>query len=598
MRALKQLVCRIGAMALMAVAIAICAVGQSQAAIVKQSDYEREQAAKRVAEMEALVEDLRQMPALNTGRAKGQARHALVIGIDDYEELVDLNKAVGDADSLQRTLEELGFAVTVKNNIAAREFDDAIDEFLAGLKRGDVAFFFFSGHGVSYEQRNFLLPADMPALDALRESRLDRYAIDTQDLVDRIYERGVEIALVVLDACRDNPFPPDPDTRSVRAYGGLQRMTPQKGAFVIYSAGVGQKALDRLGPEDADPNSVFTRIFRPALATPGMPVVEIAKRTQVEVSALATTVAHRQEPAYYDQVVGQFYMKPPQPRVYGLVVGIDDYGGLHNLMGAVNDTKRITVMLEQVHAEKVVTITNQDVRLNYIDYVWNDMVDEARPGDTLFFTYSGSGYREPNGTDIGDGLRAVLLLSGSKPVEAYARETETGARELDFNLIEPDRKLTDEIFTGWMEKAARKNLNVIVLIDGCHAGGLLLREFANVSFFGAVTEDKLAQERDFDGERYGIGSYVFSDAIRGGADLNRDGYLTQRELFAYGRQNLYNITSGDQDPQFFPAMERSSAELVLVRVPKQAGGDDLKRFWGGAIGTPPSPEGRAGQPER
>lgn len=571
----------------------------SFAAAIKLGDREEN---KQISEMEALVADLRQMPPLQTSKTKGQSRRALVIGIDDYEELTDLNKAVGDADSLETTLADLGFSVTVKNNIPAREFDDAIDEFVASLKRGDVAFFFFSGHGVSYEQRNFLLPADMPALDAVRESRLDRYAVDAQDLVDRIYDKGVEIALVVLDACRDNPFPPDPDTRSMRAYGGLQRMTPQKGAFVIYSAGVGQKALDRLGPEDGDPNSVFTRIFRPALATPGMPVVEIAKRTQVEVSALATTVAHKQEPAYYDQVVGQFYMKPPQPKLYGLVVGIDDYGGRYNLKGAVNDAERITSMLRQAGAQNIVTITNQDVRLSYIDYVWNDIVEDAEPGDTLFFTYSGTGYREPaEGERSGkDGLRTVLLLSGSRSVEDYqglAKGDNDG--RLAFELIEPGRKLTDEIFTGWMEKAARKNVNVIVLIDGCHAGGLLLREFANVSFFGSVPEDKLAMERPFDDKRYGIGSYVFSEAIGGAADLNRDGYLTQRELFAYGRQNLFNITRGKQDPQLFPSLEKSSAELVLLTVPAGHGDGDLQRFWSIKPSDENSPPGgRAGQPSR
>lgn len=527
--------------------------------------------ARRADDIAAVVEDLRAMPSLQESVSKGQRRLALVIGNNDYEQLTDLNKAEGDAVSLKSTLEELGFSVTLKLDVSAREFDDAIDGFVDSLKRGDVAFFFFAGHGVSYQQRNFLLPADMPALDAVRESRLERYSVDAQDLVDRIYERGVEIAFVVLDACRDNPFPPDPDTRSVRGYGGLARMTPQKGAFLLYSAGIGQKALDRLGPEDTDPNSVFTRTFKPILSTPGMPAVEIAKRTQVEVHALAATVPHDQDPAYYDQVVGQFYLKAPRPKLYGLVIGVDDYGGRHDLMGAVNDAERLSAALTEVGAEKVVTITDQDARLKFIDYVWNDLLDDADPGDTIVFTFSGQGTQEPapDKPNEKDGLRDFLILPGPTPLDKFSTFTE-------FDL---DRKLTDDIFTEWMAAAARRNVNVIVLIDGCHAGGILDREFANVTFFGASQEDEVAMEQDFEGERQGLASYVFARGIMGGADLNNDGYVTQRELFAYGDQNVFHMSAGRQNPQFYPMIEASSPGLALLHSAKGEPADDLAVHW-------------------
>ncbi|MGB6118663.1 MAG: caspase family protein, partial [Mesorhizobium sp.] len=237
---------RIVVAAALALGLLSTLAGPARTAAVKLGD--RDDSIRHVsAGLQALADDLRAMPPLKTTGGEGQVRRALVIGIDEYDELTDLNKAIGDADSFEATLKNLGFVVTIRQNIDARAFDDAIDEFVESLNPGDVAFFFFSGHGVSHEQRNFLLPADMPTLDGVRESRLERYAIDAQDLVDRIYARGVEIALVVLDACRDNPFPPDADMRAMRSFGGLQRMTPQKGAFVIYSAGVGQKALDRLG---------------------------------------------------------------------------------------------------------------------------------------------------------------------------------------------------------------------------------------------------------------------------------------------------------------------------------------------------------------
>jgi hypothetical protein len=80
--------------------------------------------------------------------------------------------------------------------------------------------------------------------------------------------------------------------------------------FVLFSAGQGQSALDRLSDTDADPNSVFTRTLLSELATPGESMVQIAKRTQAKVRELTAKVDHVQVPAYYDQIVGDLYLSP------------------------------------------------------------------------------------------------------------------------------------------------------------------------------------------------------------------------------------------------------------------------------------------------
>jgi hypothetical protein len=81
-------------------------------------------------------------------------------------------------------------------------------------------------------------------------------------------------------------------------------MTPSEGVFVVFSAGAKQTALDRLADDDASPNSVFTRYFAKELSTPGLTLVQIAKRTQSDVRQIAASVRHDQTPAYYDQIVG------------------------------------------------------------------------------------------------------------------------------------------------------------------------------------------------------------------------------------------------------------------------------------------------------
>jgi hypothetical protein len=85
-------------------------------------------------------------------------------------------------------------------------------------------------------------------------------------------------------------------------------MIPPEGTFIMFSAGAGQLALDRLGSDDKSPVSVFTRVFLPLLEAPGLSLVDIAKETQSEVRSLARTVGHDQTPAYYDQIVGNVFV--------------------------------------------------------------------------------------------------------------------------------------------------------------------------------------------------------------------------------------------------------------------------------------------------
>ena len=120
--------------------------------------------------------------------------------------------------------------------------------------------------------------------------------------MERVRDKGARTTVVVLDACRNNPFE-RAGTRSVGGAGGLAAMS-EEGAFVIYSASENQTALDYASDDDKDPNSVFTRFFVKELETPGLSLVQVAKRTQASVTALARKVKHNQRPAYYDEIVG------------------------------------------------------------------------------------------------------------------------------------------------------------------------------------------------------------------------------------------------------------------------------------------------------
>ena len=241
--------------------------------------------------------------------ARAERRVALVIGNNHYQSVPQLQKAVNDARTIGQSLQDLGFIVTVAEDVTQRRMSEALVTFSTGIKQGDIALFFFSGHGFEIKGENFLLPVDVPAATEGQDDLVRDASFPAQRIVETLEQHGARTAILVLDACRDNPFDRPGRTRGVAGSGGLAPMTAvNEGEFILFSAGAKQTALDRLSDGDANPNSVFTRNFVKELATPGLTLVQIAKRTQAEVLQMARTVSHEQTPAYYDQVIGDIVL--------------------------------------------------------------------------------------------------------------------------------------------------------------------------------------------------------------------------------------------------------------------------------------------------
>ncbi len=175
------------------------------------------------------------------------------------------------------------------------------------ISPGDTALFYFAGHGVAIGGENILVPADMPLPETGGEGivRDEGFAVD--GIVRRLRSRGAAATLLILDACRNNPFE-ESGTRNIGGTRGLARVEAASGVFVLMSAGTGQTALDRLPGDDCDPNSVFTRSLLPLLAKPGMSHIALAKAVQKEVAGLAASAGHTQQPAYYDEILGEIVL--------------------------------------------------------------------------------------------------------------------------------------------------------------------------------------------------------------------------------------------------------------------------------------------------
>lgn len=235
-------------------------------------------------------------------------RVALVVGNDNYANVTNLAKAVNDANAMGETLEGLGYTVLRARNATRREMNTQIANFTGQLEKGDEALFFFAGHGVEIAGRNYLLPVDIPAAKPGKEDFVKAESVPVDEILDSIRSRGTRVSVLVLDACRDNPFP-KAGTRSVGGKRGLAGMPAPEGTFIMYSAGVGQTALDALSNGDPNPNSVFTRSLIPLLKQPGLSLTQTARQVRRNVQKLASAIRHDQRPAYYDEVTGEFFFK-------------------------------------------------------------------------------------------------------------------------------------------------------------------------------------------------------------------------------------------------------------------------------------------------
>ena len=230
-------------------------------------------------------------------------RKALVIGNDTYKSVTKLFNAREDAKAIASNLTAVGYKVTLQLDLNEKEMKAALRTFSSQVQGGDEVMFFFAGHGVQLGATNYLLPTD---IGGESEAQVKDEAIQLQRVLDDMTEKKAKFTLAMIDACRDNPF------KSMgRNIGGrgLAPTTAATGQMVVFSAGSGQQALDRLGSTDKNKNGVFTRTFLKEMQKSGVSIDRIVKNVRNEVAELAKTIGHDQVPAIYDQVLGDFYFK-------------------------------------------------------------------------------------------------------------------------------------------------------------------------------------------------------------------------------------------------------------------------------------------------
>ena len=221
----------------------------------------------------------------------GARQVALVIGNSRYASS-PLKNPAADARAVSQRLTALGFQTDIVLDADRRQLASAIDRFTAGLRTGDVALFYYSGHGAQLDGENYLIPVDYTG-QAETDLHYDSYpAAKVQERMER---SGSRLNIVILDACRNNPF----RTGSRAASIGLAPMSAARGTFVALATSPGQTASDNAG----EANGLFTKHLLQALDQPGLGLDDVFNLVRERVDAAS---AGRQLPWTQSSVVGRF----------------------------------------------------------------------------------------------------------------------------------------------------------------------------------------------------------------------------------------------------------------------------------------------------
>lgn len=227
---------------------------------------------------------------------------ALVIGNQRYAEDKPLPNAINDVNLMAKTLTGLGFAVTQRQDLNRTAFAAAVTEFAARIPEGATALVYYAGHGMQIGGNNYLNPVDMQLTS---EVGAQMHSYSLKQMLESLARSKSAVNIVILDACRNNPFQPQGAVR-YRSFGnrGLSRVQAPRGTLVAYSTGPGLLAAD--GTEG---NSVYTAALARHLTEPGQEIEKIFKRVATEVRK---KTFDDQIPWYDTSLTDEYYLKPPE----------------------------------------------------------------------------------------------------------------------------------------------------------------------------------------------------------------------------------------------------------------------------------------------
>lgn len=241
-------------------------------------------------------------------QAAPDRRVALVIGNGAYESVGALDNPLTDSKAIAAALKRIGFDVVEGYDLRLDAMRAKVGEYAAKLDGAKVAFVYYAGHGVAVSGENYLLPTDAVLKS---EADLDFKTMNI-NLVLRQMQREDRVNVIVLDACRDNPFAKElarsMKTRSAAVGAGLSEISANSaaGTLIAFATDPGKTALDGT----AGHNSPFTTALLKHMETPGVSISTVMDRVREDVWRATN---EKQRPWVNTSIIGEFYLNPAAP---------------------------------------------------------------------------------------------------------------------------------------------------------------------------------------------------------------------------------------------------------------------------------------------
>jgi uncharacterized caspase-like protein/peptidoglycan hydrolase-like protein with peptidoglycan-binding domain len=262
------------------------------------------------------------------GPALAERRVALVIGNAQYKNTnLSLPNPKNDAEDVAATLRTLGFEVVLATDTDKRALDLAVQQFARKVTDADSALFFYAGHAMQYQGRNYLMPTDAELEDDISL----RYQMIAIDDVRAALDRSNGVKIMILDACRNNPLADRlarnmaSQSRTVGNVRGLARVDKTQGMVVAYATAADDVAQDGTGR-----NSPFTAALLKRLQEPGVDVEIMFRRVAADVNS---QTSGRQRPETYISLLSEYYLNQNDKNLWDQVKDTGDVAALREFVG-------------------------------------------------------------------------------------------------------------------------------------------------------------------------------------------------------------------------------------------------------------------------
>ena len=436
-------------------------------------------------------------------------RMALIIGNGAYTNAPRLKNPANDATDIAEALSKLGFNVDHGVDLTQKQMKFMIREFGQKLRGGGQGLFYFSGHGVQLRGRNYLIPVDA---DIQSETDVEDQGVDANLVLGLMDEAGNGLNVVILDACRNNPF-----ARSFRsASNGLAQVDAPTGTLIAYATAPGRVARDGAGR-----NGTYTAELLNQMRVLGLPIEELLKHVRANVKQQTNG---DQVPWESSSLIGDFYLNK--------AVGASSAANKTTGAPIVNPAA-----VEQEYWETIKNSTDTEDFRDYLkEYPAGPHAVIARSNLRRFETASKT---STSGASNAGGTSDALNNAGVAEPSALSLKSSKVAF-LDGDSIQDKNLVSREIGAF----AAKYGITTVFDISKLNPAILTIspsmditKDFVSRSINTSVPESKIAfvDTGAFGDQREGILKYI--EAVKSGKDVDKVSKDVGRSLDAFANQH-------------------------------------------------------------